>query len=109
MNVIAFGRRSGGAPALQTPGQIASHEVVPLNIEHAPKRNDESVRLTDAFGKIVPDGFPSPSCRADGGLRAWSDDVPGLVLSHADPAAVLARPRALPDRFTVEDGCHPRL
>jgi hypothetical protein len=28
-------------------------------------------------------------CRTDGGLRAWSDDVPGFVLSHADPAAVL--------------------
>jgi hypothetical protein len=28
--------------------------------------------------------------RNDGGLRAWSDDVPGFVLSHADPAAVLS-------------------
>lgn len=28
--------------------------------------------------------------RADGGLRAWSDQVPGLVLSHKDPARVLA-------------------
>lgn len=28
--------------------------------------------------------------REDGGLRAWSDDVPGFVLSHRDPEAVLA-------------------
>jgi hypothetical protein len=27
--------------------------------------------------------------RADGGLRAWSDDVPGFVLSHPDKEAVL--------------------
>jgi hypothetical protein len=27
--------------------------------------------------------------REDGGLRAWSDDVPGFVLSHADKEAVL--------------------
>lgn len=28
--------------------------------------------------------------RADGGLRAWSDDVPGLVLSHSNVDGVLA-------------------
>ena len=28
--------------------------------------------------------------RADGGLRAWSDDVPGLVLSSSDVDGVLA-------------------
>jgi hypothetical protein len=28
--------------------------------------------------------------RDDGGLRAWSDDVPGLVLSHKDADGVLA-------------------
>lgn len=28
--------------------------------------------------------------RPGGGLRAWSEDVPGLVLSHADVDAVLA-------------------
>jgi hypothetical protein len=28
--------------------------------------------------------------RSDGGLRAWSDDVPGLVLSHSDADSVLA-------------------
>lgn len=28
--------------------------------------------------------------RADGGLRIWSDDVPGLILSGDDPARVLA-------------------
>jgi hypothetical protein len=27
--------------------------------------------------------------RADGGLRAYSDDVPGFVLSHTDALAVL--------------------
>lgn len=27
--------------------------------------------------------------RPDGGLRAWSDDVPGFVLSHKDASAVL--------------------
>jgi hypothetical protein len=28
--------------------------------------------------------------RADGGLRAYSDDVPGFVLSHSDQSAVMA-------------------
>lgn len=28
--------------------------------------------------------------RPDGGLRAWSDDVPGFVLSHHDASALLA-------------------
>lgn len=28
--------------------------------------------------------------RPGGGLRAWSDDVPGLILSHADVDAVLS-------------------
>ncbi len=28
--------------------------------------------------------------RSDGGLRAWSDDVPGLVLSHLDADSLLA-------------------
>jgi hypothetical protein len=28
--------------------------------------------------------------RPDGGLRVWSDDVPGLVLSHGDPEKALA-------------------
>ena len=28
--------------------------------------------------------------REDGGLRAWSEDVPGFVLSHSDPREVLA-------------------
>lgn len=28
--------------------------------------------------------------RSDGGLRAWSDDVPGLVLSHSDADSLLA-------------------
>ena len=28
--------------------------------------------------------------RPDGGLRVWSDDVPGLVLSHSDADRVMA-------------------
>ncbi len=28
--------------------------------------------------------------REDGGLRVWSDDIPGLRLSHNDPALVMA-------------------
>lgn len=28
--------------------------------------------------------------REDGGLRVWSDDVPGLVLSHSDAEKVMA-------------------
>ena len=24
-------------------------------------------------------------CRGDGGLRVWSPDIPGLILSHGDP------------------------
>jgi hypothetical protein len=28
--------------------------------------------------------------REDGGLKVYSDDVPGFVLSHADPMAVLS-------------------
>lgn len=28
--------------------------------------------------------------RGDGGLRAWSDDVPGFVLSHRDASALIA-------------------
>lgn len=27
--------------------------------------------------------------RADGGLRVWSEDVRGLVLSHSDPKKVI--------------------
>ena len=27
--------------------------------------------------------------RENGGLRAYSDDIPGFVLSHSDPVAVL--------------------
>ena len=38
------------------------------------------------YAKIVVTFEP----RDDGGLRAYSDDVPGFVLSHSDPKAVLA-------------------
>lgn len=41
--------------------------------------NDRSIKLTVCFER-----------RPDGGLRAWSDDVPGLVLSHTDVDGVLA-------------------
>ena len=37
------------------------------------------------FAKIVV----SFERRDDGGLRAYSDDVPGFVLSHRDPFAVI--------------------
>jgi hypothetical protein len=37
------------------------------------------------YAKIVVTFEP----REDGGLRAYSDDVPGFVLSHANPQAVL--------------------
>lgn len=30
------------------------------------------------------------SPREDGGLRIWSDDVPGLILSHSDQDAAMA-------------------
>ena len=38
----------------------------------------------------------SIQAREDGGLRVWSDDLPELVLSHADAAQVIADiPRAM--------------
>jgi len=37
------------------------------------------------FAKIVV----TFEARKDGGLRAYSSDVPGLVLSHRDPLAVI--------------------
>lgn len=40
---------------------------------------------TNQFAKIVV----SFERREDGGLRAYSDDVPGFVLSHRDPIAVI--------------------
>jgi len=41
--------------------------------------NTRSFKLTVCFEQ-----------RSDGGLRAWSDDVPGLVLSHIDADGLLA-------------------
>jgi hypothetical protein len=42
---------------------------------------------------MVPDLPPKITIhlepRSDGGLRVYSDDIPGLVLSHSDAAAVL--------------------
>lgn len=40
--------------------------------------NNRSFKLTVCFEQ-----------RPDGGLRAWSEDVPGLVLSHTDVDGVL--------------------
>jgi hypothetical protein len=49
------------------------------------------------WGKIGDDGMTEPlqkvvvifEPRPDGGLRVYSDDVPGFVLSHPDPDAVM--------------------
>jgi hypothetical protein len=41
---------------------------------------------TRRYAKVVVTLEP----REDGGLRAYSDDVPGFVLSHRDPEKVLA-------------------
>lgn len=43
------------------------------------KMNDRSFKITVCFER-----------RPDGGLRAYSDEVPGLVLSHTDIDGVLA-------------------
>lgn len=43
------------------------------------KMTDKSFKITVCFEQ-----------RPDGGLRAWSDDVPGLVLSHTDVDGVLS-------------------
>lgn len=47
--------------------------------------------------------------RADGGLRVWSADVPGLVLSHKDPRKVIddIKP-ALETILSEHMGCHIR-
>lgn len=41
-------------------------------------QRQDMLKLTVRFSK-----------RPDGGLRAWSDDLPGFVLSHSDPRAVM--------------------
>ena len=44
--------------------------------------------------------------RADGGVRVWSDDVPGLVLSGADPEAVYRDVRpAVEEILSARLGC----
>src|SRR5260221_12516101 len=49
-----------------------------------------SLRQEWAMKALLPAKFVvSFERRDDGGLRAWSDDVPGFVLSHSDPKAVL--------------------
>jgi hypothetical protein len=62
-------------------------------------QNYREIRAGDQ-GRIMRQNSPPPSDyvkvvvlferREDGGLRAYSDDVPGFVLSHSDPASVLA-------------------
>lgn len=53
-----------------------------------------SPSLIDAMTKAVREGSARIVVvferRADGGLRVYSDDVPGFVLSHPDAAAVQA-------------------
>jgi len=44
-----------------------------------PQRNTRFTKITVTF-----------EARPGGGLRAYSDDVPGFILSHWDAAAVLA-------------------
>ena len=41
--------------------------------------------------------------RSDGGLRVWSHQVPGLILSHSDPQKVMA------DVMPALDVLSPRL
>jgi len=45
-----------------------------MNVTH----RDQSIKVTVHFER-----------REDGGLTVWSDDLPGLTLSHRDPALVL--------------------
>ena len=48
--------------------------------------------------------------RDDGGLRAWSPAVPELVLSHSDPAQVLADvPKALETILSARMGAIVRV
>ena len=42
--------------------------------------------MTQGYFKVTVSLEP----RSDGGLRAYSDDVPGFVLSHSDAKAVIA-------------------
>lgn len=46
--------------------------------------------------------------RPDGGLRVYSDDVPGLILSGKDPVSVMADvwPAILQLERYVKTGCH---
>jgi hypothetical protein len=53
--------------------------------------------LNDYFKVIV-----SLERRSDGGLRAFSDDVPGFVLSHSDPRLVVADIKPALERILSE-------
>jgi hypothetical protein len=44
----------------------------------SPSLHDRSIKITVHFER-----------REDGGLRVWSDDLPGLHLSHRNPELVL--------------------
>jgi hypothetical protein len=59
--------------------QVSSTEAGPQDSSMASRKP-----LNDYFKIVVM--FEK---RADGGLRAYSDDVPGFVLSHNDASAVL--------------------
>jgi hypothetical protein len=55
------------------------------------KALDEAITELEAGrGVRMPKVTISFERRPDGGLRVWSDELPGLVLSHSDARAVLA-------------------
>lgn len=63
--------------------------------------SDKLVKVTVTFER-----------RDDGGLRVWSDDVPGLVLSHTDIDGVLEDVKAalemiLSERLGQQVEAHP--
>jgi hypothetical protein len=55
-------------------GSLDEAEMLAMSDIH----RDQSIKVTVHFER-----------REDGGLTVWSDDLPGLTLSHRDPALVL--------------------
>lgn len=52
--------------------------------------SDNSGRVTGAAGQLLRRPIVLKiEPRSDGGLRVWSDDFPGLILSHRDQEKVL--------------------
>lgn len=49
--------------------------------QRAPRSMTKHLLDREIVIKIAP--------RDDGGLRVWSDDLPGLILSHSNPWSVL--------------------